>query len=38
MIIWGFPKMVGFPNWPMGFSGLPTKKVIILECFGGITI
>ena len=29
--IWGFPKMVGFPNKPMGF---PTKNCH----FGGITI
>ena len=31
---WGFPKMVGFPNKPMGF---PTK-MNILRCFGGTTI
>ena len=32
--IWLFPKMVGFPNKPMGFL----LKMIILGCFGGTTI
>ena len=33
--IWGVPKMVGFPNNPMGF---PTKNDQHLGCFRGTTI
>ena len=29
------PKMVGFPNKPMGF---PTKSDHFVVCFGGTTI
>ena len=29
MNVWGFPKMVGFPNKPMGF---PTKNDQHLGC------
>ena len=31
--IWGFPKMVGFPNWPMGF---PTRNDQNLGCELGV--
>ena len=32
---WGFPEMVGFPNWPMGF---PTKNDHFGVWNGGTTI